>query len=98
MSAMAHGDRGHSDRSAPNASVDPHDRHRRRGQPGGRRAAAAQQPVIAIAGVLVLLGAVAVAIRPEVAVLIVVGMIYSNTPVVLSQFHGLPLAIAASCR
>jgi len=59
-------------------------------------AAAAQQPVIAIAGVLVLLGAVAVAIRPEVAVLIVVGMIYSNTPVVLSQFNDLPIAIAAS--
>ena len=59
-------------------------------------AAAAQQPVIAVVGVLALLGAVAVAIRPEVAVLIVVALIYSNAPVVLSQFHDVPLAIAAS--
>jgi O-antigen ligase len=58
--------------------------------------AAAQQPILAVAGVLVLLGAVAVAIRPETAVLIVVGLIYSNAPVVLVEFHGVPLGIAAA--
>ncbi len=62
----------------------------------GIGAVAAQQPVIAVAGVLALLGAVAVAIQPEVAVLIVVALIYSNAPVVLSQFHDVPIAIAAS--
>jgi O-antigen ligase len=59
-------------------------------------AAAAQEPIIAVAGVLAALGAVTVAIRPEAAVLIVVGLIYSNAPVVLVQFHSVPVAIAAA--
>lgn len=58
--------------------------------------AAPNEPVIALAGVLALLGAVAVAIRPEVAVLIVVGLIYSNAPVVLVTYQSLPVAVAAS--
>ena len=57
---------------------------------------AAQEPLIAIAGVLALLGAVAVAIRPATSVLIVVGLIYSNAPVVFVQYHNVPVAIAAS--
>lgn len=59
-------------------------------------AGAAYEPIFAIAGVLALLGAVAVAIRPDVAVLIVVGLIYSNAPVVLVQFHSVPVAVAAA--
>jgi putative inorganic carbon (hco3(-)) transporter len=58
--------------------------------------AAAHEPVLAIGGVLALLGMAVVAIRPEAAVLIVVGLIYSNAPVVLVQFHSVPLAIGAS--
>jgi O-antigen ligase len=61
----------------------------------GIGAAAAQEPILAIAGVLALLGAVAVAIRPEAAVLIVIGLIYSNAPTVLVTFHSVPVAIAA---
>jgi O-antigen ligase len=57
---------------------------------------AAFEPVLVIAGVLALLGGAVVAIRPEAAVLIVVGLIYSNAPVVFVQFHSVPLAIGAS--
>jgi O-antigen ligase len=59
-------------------------------------AAAAQEPVLAVVGVLALLGAVAVAIRPEAAVLIVIGLIYSNAPAVFVTFHSVPVAIAAA--
>jgi O-antigen ligase len=59
-------------------------------------AAAAHEPILAIAGVLALLAAVVVAIRPEAAVLIVVGLIYSNAPVVLVQYHSVPLVIGAA--
>ena len=59
-------------------------------------AAAAREPVLAVVGVLALLGAVAVAIRPEAAVLIVIALIYSNAPAVFVTFHSLPVAIAAA--
>lgn len=59
-------------------------------------AVAANEPVLAVAGVLALLAAVTIAVRPEAAVLIVVGLIYSNAPVVLVQFHSVPLALAAA--
>lgn len=59
-------------------------------------AAAGGSAVLAIAGALALLAAVTVAIRPEWAVLIVVGLIYSNAPVVLVEFHGLPLVLGAA--
>jgi putative inorganic carbon (HCO3(-)) transporter len=56
----------------------------------------AQSPVLGLAAVLAMLGAVAVAIRPDAAVLIVVGLIYSNAPVVLVQYHGVPVLLAAA--
>ncbi len=59
-------------------------------------AVAAHEPVLAVAGVLALLAAATIAVRPEAAVLIVVGLIYSNAPVVFVQFHGVPLALAAA--
>ena len=59
-------------------------------------AAAGGSAILAIAGALALLAAVTVAIRPEFAVLIVVGLVYSNAPVVLTEFHGLPLVLAAA--
>ncbi|HSL34691.1 MAG TPA: O-antigen ligase family protein [Candidatus Limnocylindrales bacterium] len=59
-------------------------------------AVAAHEPVLAVAGVLAALAAVAIGIRPDAAVLIVVGLIYSNAPVVFVQFHSVPLALAAS--
>jgi O-antigen ligase len=59
-------------------------------------AIAANQPLLAVAGVVAALAAVAVGMRPEVAVLIVVALIYSNAPVVVVEFHNVPLALAAS--
>ena len=56
----------------------------------------AQNPIVGLAAVLAMLGAVVVAIRPDAAVLIVVGLIYSNAPVVLVQFHGVPVLLAAA--
>lgn len=57
--------------------------------------AAPNEPLLALAAVVALLGAVAVAIRPEVAVLIVVGLVYSNAPVVLVTYHSVPVIAAA---
>lgn len=57
--------------------------------------AAPNEPLVALAAVVALLGAVAIAIRPEVAVLIVVGLIYSNAPVVLVTYHSVPVIAAA---
>ena len=59
-------------------------------------ALAAGSPIIAVAGVLAALAALAIAIRPEYAVLLVVALIYSNAPVVLVQFHDMPLILAAA--
>jgi O-antigen ligase len=57
---------------------------------------AAHDPIFALVGVVGLLATVMVAGRPEAAALIVVGLIYSNAPVVFVTFHGLPLAIGAA--
>ena len=59
-------------------------------------AVAAGSPVVAVGGMFAVLAATAVAMRPEYAVLIVVGLIYSNAPVVLVQFHGVPVVFAAA--
>jgi putative inorganic carbon (HCO3(-)) transporter len=59
-------------------------------------AVAAGSPVIAIFGAIAVLAALVVAIRPEYAVLLVAALIYSNTPVVLVQFHGMPLVLVAA--
>ena len=56
---------------------------------------AAGSPVIAVFGALAVLAVFAIAMRPEYAVLLVVALIYSNAPVVLVQFHGVPLILAA---
>ncbi len=56
---------------------------------------AAGTPVVALVGAFAVLAALAVAIRPDAAVLLVVALIYSNAPVVFVQFHGVPLVLAA---
>lgn len=58
--------------------------------------AAAREPLFAIIGAVGMLAALVVAARPNVAALLVVGLIYSNAPVVLVSFHDLPLVIGAS--
>jgi putative inorganic carbon (hco3(-)) transporter len=59
-------------------------------------AVAAHQPILALAAVFAGLAAISVAIRPDVAALVVVGLIYSNAPVVLVTFQNLPVALAAA--
>jgi putative inorganic carbon (HCO3(-)) transporter len=59
-------------------------------------AVAAGSPILAVAGVLGLFATVAIAIRPAYAALIVVGLIYSNAPVVLVNFHDMPIVLAAA--
>ena len=54
-----------------------------------------QQPLIAVAGIVGLLLALAAAIRPEVATLVVVFLLYSNAAVVLVTRFGAPLLIGA---
>jgi hypothetical protein len=58
--------------------------------------AAANEPILALFGVLGLLAAVIVAGRPEAASLLVVGLIYSNAPTVFVTFHSLPIIIGGS--
>jgi O-antigen ligase len=58
--------------------------------------AAANEPFLALFGVLGLLVVVIVARRPEAASLLVVGLIYSNAPTVFVTFHSLPLIIGGS--
>jgi O-antigen ligase len=55
----------------------------------------AQQPLIAVAGLVGLLLALAATIRPEVATLVVVFLLYSNAAVVLVTRFGAPLLIGA---
>ncbi len=59
-------------------------------------AVAANQPVIAVGGAIAGLAVTAVAIRPDAAAIVVVGLIYSNAPVVMVTFHDLPVALAAA--
>lgn len=58
-------------------------------------ATAADRPIVAIAGLLGLLLAFASVVRPEVATLIVVFLLYSNAAVVSVQQFGLPLFVGA---
>jgi O-antigen ligase len=59
-------------------------------------AVGANQPVIALGSAIAGLAATVVAIRPDAAALVVVGLIYSNAPVVMVTFHDLPVALAAA--
>ncbi|MEO5941045.1 MAG: O-antigen ligase family protein [Candidatus Limnocylindrales bacterium] len=59
-------------------------------------AVGANQPVIALGGAIAGLAATIVAIRPDAAAIVVVGLIYSNAPVVMVTFHDLPVALAAT--
>ena len=52
-------------------------------------------PVLGVAGVGTLLLLMAMAIRPDVAALVVVGVLYSNAAVIAVQFHGVPFIAAA---
>ena len=58
-------------------------------------ALAAGSPIIALFGAFAVLASLAIAIRPDYAVLVVVALIYSNAPVVLVQFHGAPFVLVA---
>ena len=58
-------------------------------------ATTADQPLIAVAGLVGLLLALAATIRPEVATLVVVFLLYSNAAVVAVTRFGMPLLIGA---
>jgi len=62
---------------------------------GAIGATAADRPIVAIAGLVGLLLAVASVIRPEIATLVVVFLLYSNAAVVSVQQFGLPLIVGA---
>jgi O-antigen ligase len=62
----------------------------------GIGAVAANQPVLALGSAIAGLAAAVVAVRPDAAALLVVGLIYSNAPVVMVSFHDLPVALAAA--
>jgi O-antigen ligase len=57
---------------------------------------AAGSPILALLGTFAILAALRIAMRPEVAVLLVVGLIYSNAAVVMVQFQGAPFVLAAA--
>lgn len=59
-------------------------------------AVAANQPVVAVGSAIAGLAMTAIAIRPDAAAIVVVGLIYSNAPVVMVTFHDLPVALAAA--
>jgi putative inorganic carbon (HCO3(-)) transporter len=65
------------------------------GAAGALGALAAGSPVAALLVVVAAFGGVIIAIRPEAAVLMVVALIYSNTPVILVQFHDMPVVVGA---
>ena len=56
----------------------------------GLGALGGNSPVLAIAAAGALLIAVSMAIRPEVATLVVLAVLYSNAAVIAVQFHGVP--------
>lgn len=56
---------------------------------------AADAPVLAVAGATGLFLAIAMVLRPDVATLTAIALIYSNAAVVLVRFHGLPVFVAA---
>ena len=55
----------------------------------------ADAPILAVAGASVALLATAMILRPDIATLTAVGILYSNAAVVLVQFHGVPFFVAA---
>jgi putative inorganic carbon (HCO3(-)) transporter len=59
-------------------------------------ALAAGSPILALFGAFAVLAFLGIAMRPEVAVLLVVGLIYSNAAVVMVQFQGAPFVLAAA--
>ena len=58
-------------------------------------AAVMEVPVLIVVAVIGLLGLVVLCLRPDVATLLVVGIVYSNTAVVAVRFHDVPFALAA---
>jgi len=56
---------------------------------------AADAPLLVVAGASGLFLAIAMVLRPDVATLTAIGVIYSNAAVVLVRFHGLPVFVAA---
>ncbi len=95
--------------SAPGVSVDRRRRGARSGDQAGAIALAtlvvggavlagilsADAPILAVAGASIVLLATAMIIRPDIATLAAVGILYSNAAVVLVQFHGVPFFVAA---
>ena len=59
-------------------------------------AVAGSSPILGVAAASALLLAVAMAIRPDIAVHVVVAVIYSNAAVIAVQFHGVPAFAAVA--
>jgi len=66
------------------------------GLSAGVGAIGGNNPVLAVASVGALLLAVSMAIRPDVAAFVVVGVLYSNAAVIAVQFHGVPAFAAVA--
>jgi O-antigen ligase len=56
---------------------------------------AADAPLLAVAGASALFLAVAIVLRPDIATLTTIAILYSNAAVVLVRFHGVPVIVAA---
>ena len=56
---------------------------------------AADTPLLAVAGASALFLAVAIVLRPDIATVTTIAIIYSNAAVVLVRFHGAPVIVAA---
>jgi putative inorganic carbon (hco3(-)) transporter len=66
------------------------------GLSAGVGAIGGNNPVLAVASVGAVLLAVSMAIRPDVAAFVVVGVLYSNAAVIAVQFHGVPAFAAVA--
>jgi O-antigen ligase len=62
----------------------------------GLGALGGSSPILAIAAAGAVLLAIAMAIRPDVASIVVLGVIYSNAAVIAVQFHGVPAFAAVA--
>ena len=56
---------------------------------------AADAPILAVAGASALLLGIAIVLRPDVATLTTIAILYSNAAVVAVHFHGVPFFVAA---
>lgn len=56
---------------------------------------AADAPILAVAGASALFLAVAIVLRPDVASLTTIAILYSNAAVIAVRFHGVPVFVAA---